>query len=156
MKFLIGYLKEKRNIPTIIFSTRSETFLEPLLKKLKKTKLDVEIITGRINLKEREEAIRKFQEGYTNLILCNIQSAGIGISLSRAETAIFADRSYSPSENEQAEARFLPVKPSEESRVKMVIDLICKNTIDEKIIKILKRKQDVTKILNENPKYFFS
>src|SRR5438105_2591985 len=37
----------------------------------------------------------------------------MGLNLSQADIAIFADRSYSPADNEQAEARFLPTKEIE-------------------------------------------
>jgi SNF2 family DNA or RNA helicase len=80
----------------------------------------------------------------------------VGLNLSRAETIIFADRSYSPADNDQAEARFLPTNNSEVPRVRLVIDLICKGTIDEKILQLLKRKEDIIKVLNTNPNYFFT
>ena len=102
------------------------------------------------------EFISDFQKGEIKILLCNIQSAGVGLNLSRAETIIFADRSYSPADNEQAEARFLPTTNSEPSRVRLVIDLICKGTIDEKILQLLKRKEDIIKVLNDNPIYFFT
>jgi len=89
-------------------------------------------------------------------LLCNLQTAGVGLNLSQAETIIFADRSYSPADNEQAEARFLPTSSEEVPRVRLVIDLICKGTIDEKILDLLKRKEDIIKVLNSNPGYFFN
>jgi SNF2 family DNA or RNA helicase len=88
-------------------------------------------------------------------LLCNIQSAGVGLNLSRAETIIFADRSYSPADNEQAEARFLPTTNSESSHIRLVIDLVCQGTIDEKILQLLKKKEDIIKVINKNPSYFF-
>jgi SNF2 family DNA or RNA helicase len=155
INYLLSLLKEKRDRGLIIFSTRSETFLEPLAQLLKKEKIEVGLITGQTNYQTREQFIQTFQEGKLSILLCNIQSAGVGLNLSRAETIIFADRSYSPADNEQAEARFLPTTNSENLRVRLVIDLICKGTIDEKILKLLKRKEDIIKVLNNNPNYFF-
>ncbi|CAG8594221.1 10648_t:CDS:10 [Ambispora gerdemannii] len=90
-----------------------ETFLEPLSQILKEQKIEVGLITGKSTYKEKEEFIRNFQSGILKILLCNIQSAGVGLNLSRAETIIFADRSYSPADNEQAEARFLPPTDAE-------------------------------------------
>jgi SNF2 family DNA or RNA helicase len=156
IKFILEYLRERIDQGIIIFSTRSETFLNPLSEELKKNEIDLGIITGKTNQKDRQTYIEKFQNSEIKVLLCNIQSANVGIKLSKAETIIFADRSYSPSDNEQAEARFLPTDISEElPRIRMIIDLVCRNTIDEKILKLLKRKEGITDILKRNPEFLF-
>ncbi|CAI2198526.1 17094_t:CDS:1, partial [Funneliformis geosporum] len=73
------------------------------------------------------------------------------LNLSRANTIIFADRSYSPADNEQAEARFLPTTKQENQSVRLVIDLVCQGTIDEQILSLLKRKESLIRVLNEAP-----
>jgi len=156
INYLLNFLKERKEQSIIIFSTRSETFLEPLAEALSKKKISTGLIIGKTNFQEREEHIRLFQNGELSILLCNIQSAGMGLNLSRAETIIFADRSYSPADNEQAEARFLPTTDKEPSQVRLVIDLICQGTIDEKILQLLKKKEDIIKVLNDNPSYFFT
>jgi SNF2 family DNA or RNA helicase len=118
-------------------------------------KIETGLITGKTNYQQREKYIQKFQRKELDTLLCNIQSAGVGLNLSRAETIIFADRSYSPADNEQAEARFLPPIDSGLSHIRLVIDLVCQGTIDEKILQLLKKKEDIIKIINNNPSYFF-
>jgi len=156
INYLVSFLKEREAQRIIVFSTRSETFLEPLAQALVEKKIETGLIIGKTNYQEREAHINKFQNGELGVLLCNIQSAGVGLNLSRAETIIFADRSYSPADNEQAEARFLPTTDSEIPRVRLVIDLICKGTIDEKILQLLKRKDYIIKVLNTNQNYFFT
>jgi SNF2 family DNA or RNA helicase len=156
INFLVSFLNERKGQSIIVFSTRSETFLEPLAQALAEKKIESGLIIGKTNYQEREEYINKFQRGELDVLLCNIQSAGVGLNLSRAETVIFADRSYSPADNEQAEARFLPTTDSELPCVRLVIDLICKGTIDEKILQLLKKKEDIIMVLNTNPNYFFT
>lgn len=155
MIFLLSYLKEKIQQKIIIFSTRSETFLIPLSKLLEEHKLELKLVTGRTNHKERQESVEKFQKSTLNILLCNIQIASLGLNLSEADTIIFADRSYSPADNEQAEARFIPTSDQENKKTRLIIDLICRDTIDEKINNLLKRKEDVIKVLNNQPNYFF-
>ncbi|WNE39957.1 MAG: RNA polymerase-associated protein RapA [Mycoplasmataceae bacterium] len=155
INYLINFLKERSGQGVIIFSTRSETFLEPLAKVLIEEKMEAGLITGKVNYQQREDYIQRFQEKKLDTLLCNIQSAGVGLNLSRAETIIFADRSYSPADNEQAEARFLPTSNSESSHIRLVIDLVCQGTIDEKILQLLKKKEDIIKVINKNPSYFF-
>jgi len=157
IKFIVDFIEEeKNNNSLIIFSTRSNTFLEPLSEILKNKNILIDKIFGKITRKQKEENIKKFQEGKIKILLCNIKSSGFGINLSKAETIIFADRSYSPSDNEQAEARFLPVNEKESKKILLIIDLICKNTIDEKIITLLEKKKNITKIINNEPDYFFT
>ncbi|RHZ35529.1 DEAD/DEAH box helicase [endosymbiont GvMRE of Glomus versiforme] len=156
INYLISLFKEQKEQKIIVFSTRSETFLEPLAQILEENGIEVGIITGKINYQLRENFISKFQKGELDILLCNIQSAGIGLNLSRAETIIFADRSYSLGDNEQAEARFLPTFSSKAPRVRLIIDLVCKGTIDEKILQLIKKKQNILKILDDNSSYFFS
>jgi SNF2 family DNA or RNA helicase len=156
INFLLNYLKEKKERQIIIFSTRSDTFLIPLAQILEEEKIVVGLITGQTTNQEKQQSIQQFQEKKINILLCNIQVAGLGLNLSQADTAIFADRSYSPADNEQAEARFLPTNHQENQQVRLIIDLICKGSIDEKIKKLLRRKEDIIKVLNDNPEYFFS
>ncbi|CAI2198769.1 17466_t:CDS:2, partial [Funneliformis geosporum] len=119
----------------------------------KQKKLKIGLITGKISPSQKTEFISAFQKGEIKILLCNIQSAGMGLNLSQADIAIFADRSYSPADNEQAEARFLPTQDSENPKSRLIIDLICKGTIDEKISNLLKRKKDITKIITTNLEY---
>lgn len=156
INYLISFLQERKEQSIIIFSTRSETFLEPLSKILKSQKIEAGLIVGKTSYQEKEKYIQQFQKEELSILLCNLQTAGVGLNLSRAETIIFADRSYSPADNDQAEARFLPTTGEEIPRVRLVIDLICKGTIDEKILELLKRKEDIIKVLNSNPGYFFA
>ncbi|WNE40827.1 MAG: RNA polymerase-associated protein RapA [Mycoplasmataceae bacterium] len=155
INFLVNFLQERTEQSIIIFSTRSDTFLEPLAKILAEKKIEAGLIIGKTNHQKREENIERFQEKKLKILLCNIQSGGVGLNLSRAETIIFADRSYSPADNEQAEARFLPPTDADSSHVRLVIDLVCQGTIDEKVLKLLKKKEDIIKMVSNNPSYFF-
>ena len=155
INYLVSFLQERKKESIIVFSTRSGTFLEPLSAIIKEKKIISGLIIGSTNYQEKERYINEFQSGELKVLLCNIQSGGLGLNLSKAETIIFADRSYSPADNEQAEARFLPINDSELPRVCLIIDLICKGTIDEKILQLLKRKGDIIKMINTNPYYFF-
>ena len=159
ISYLIKFCQENQEQSILVFSTRTETFLEPLAKFLqeninfKQKKMKIGLITGKVTHQQRIEFISDFQKGKVKILLCNIQSAGMGLNLSQADIAIFADRSYSPADNEQAEARFLPTKDSENPKTRLIIDLICKGTIDEKISSLLKRKKDITKIIAFDPEY---
>ena len=142
--YIINFLKEKVDTHSIIvFSTRSSTFLIPLAKELnEKKKIEVQLITGKTSNNEKNKIIENFQKKNNKVLFCNIQATNLGIELSQADIIIFADRSYSPADNEQAEARFIsPTAKKKNTKAKLIIDLICKGSIDEKIHKLLKNKK---------------
>jgi len=153
ISYLVDFCQTSLQQSLLIFSTRTETFLEPLAQALQEKKLKAALLTGKVPHPQRIKFINDFQQQKVKILLCNIQSAGLGLNLSQADIAIFADRSYSPADNEQAEARFLPTKESENPKTRLIIDLVCKGTIDEKILTLLKRKKDITKIITSRPEY---
>ncbi|RHZ36908.1 DEAD/DEAH box helicase [endosymbiont GvMRE of Glomus versiforme] len=153
ISYLVNFCQTSSQQSLLIFSTRTETFLEPLAQALQKAKLKPSLLTGKVSHQQRIEFINAFQQQKIKILLCNIQSAGLGLNLSQADIAIFADRSYSPADNEQAEARFLPTRESENPKTRLIIDLVCKGTIDEKISNLLKKKKDITKIIISYPEY---
>lgn len=153
--YLVEFCQENQDKQILIFSTRTDTFLDHLAEVMKSKKLQFGVITGKITQDQRQFYITKFQSSAIKIMLCNIMSAGFGLNLDNADTAIFADRSYSPADNDQAEARFLPTVEFEGVKVRLIIDLVCKDTIDERILKLLDKKKDVMKIINSTPAALF-
>lgn len=141
-KFIMEWLDDNPNTPVVIFSNFSY-YLVRLQRKIKGSKL----IIGETSKQDRQKAVEELQAGKIKVILANIEAAGTGLTLDNAETVIFLDRHYNPGFNEQAEDRIVPT--TEDSNLNtLVIDLVCKNSIDEKINDILKRKNSVTEIVN--------
>jgi SNF2 family DNA or RNA helicase len=153
--YLIEFCRENENKQILIFSTRTETFLDHLSNSMKKEKIEFGMITGKINRNQREIYIKKFQNSEIKVMLCNVMSAGFGLNLDNADTMIFADRSYSPADNDQAESRFLPTTEFQNLKIRLIIDLICKDTIEEKILRLLKRKKNIMEIINVSPNLIF-
>ena len=153
ISYLVNFCQTNSFQSILIFSTRTETFLEPLAQFLQAKKITIGLVTGKTSHSQRREFIDNFQQRKIKVLLCNIHSAGMGLNLSQADIAVFADRSYSPADNEQAEARFLPTNVDENLKSRLIIDLICKGTVDEKITNLLKRKKVITKIITSHPEY---
>ncbi len=155
MDYIVNFCFDNQNKNILIFSTRSDTFLAPLSSLLKEKKLAFALITGSISQVQREASIQDFQASRIKILLCNIQSAGFGLNLQQADTIIFADRSYSPADNDQAEARFLPTDQFQKERIKLVVDLVCKSTVDERILKLLAKKKNITSVIRNEPNLIF-
>lgn len=83
----------------IVFGKHKE-FLKPLAERHNGLLID-----GATPAKKRLEAIREFQAGDTRPIFCQINAAGVGLTLTRSNREILGEYSWSPADNVQAIAR---------------------------------------------------
>lgn len=99
------------------------------------------VIDGDVDVKDRQERVRDFQnaEGF-KVILGTIGAMGTGLTLNTAEYVIFFDKNYNPSENEQAEDRSHRIGTKNTVNV---ITLVAKNTVDERVERLLRDKKEV-------------
>lgn len=134
--------------PIIIMSmfTSYLNMLKPMIEKLGKR---VRMITGEMSNADKEANARAFQRGEIDVLLCNIISAGTGFTLDRGEVIIFTDKAWNPSDNEQAEDRITPTQ-KDRNHKHFIVSMVCQNTVDEKIERLLDNKQSLTSIINEN------
>jgi Superfamily II DNA/RNA helicases, SNF2 family len=145
--YILEWLENNGDEPVLIFSNFT-SYLNILYGKIKKAKHKVALVTGEQDIKERQKATKDFQSGKIRVLLCNIEAAGVGLTLDRAETSIFLDRHYNPTWNMQAEDR-LVATTEEAPQGAFIIDLVCKGTIDEAIHEMVEKKVDITKIVND-------
>ena len=95
------------------------------------------VITGKV--KNRQEQVDKFMTDNTcRVCVCTIAAAGVGLTLTKADTCIFLDEPYTSADKEQAEDRCHRI--GQNSTVN-VITLMCKGTIDEWIHRIVEKKK---------------
>ena len=106
------------------------------------------LLTGQQSQAEKQAAIDAFQRGERRVLLANIRAGGVGFTLDRADTIIFADRSYNPVDNEQAADRFVPTRPDVEYGAKQIIDLTINKSIEVGINRLLKDKQNIISYVN--------
>lgn len=144
-EYILEWLQDNPDEKVIIFSNFS-SYLEQLHKKIDSK--NARMITGKVPQQERADIVKHFQTGKCNIVLANIQAAGTGLTLDAAGTVIFLDRDYTPSGNMQAEDRIVATT-QESNQNALIIDLVCKDSIDEKILKMVKNKENITKIVND-------
>ena len=101
---LVELLEELGQEPAVVFS-ESRQVIELAAARLTKLGITYTMIVGGQTPDQREKAKDDFQAGKVRTILCTIKAAKEGITLTRAGTAIFLTRSWSPVDNKQAEDR---------------------------------------------------
>lgn len=141
-EFILEYLQDNKE-PIIIFS-KFTSYLKKLSSKLKEQH---GLIHGKVDKQTRFKVADDFQKGKIRIILANIVSAGEGLTLDRASEVIFLDRHYNPAKNDQAQDRIIPTTKDANQRV-TIIDIVARDSVDERIQKILKEKKDVTEVIN--------
>lgn len=152
--WLLDYLQDNENNSIIVYSSFSAKGINILSNILLKYKLRHQLINSKINYQQRLKAISDFQNKKINIILCNIKTANVEISLDQADIIIFLDRELNPTENEQAESRFFPTQLND-NKTREIINLYCANSIDLKIKDMLNNKVNINKIINDQAIKFF-
>src|SRR3990172_7833690 len=99
---------------------------------------------GEISAKEKQESVEAFQmDPDTRVFILHPGIAGICINLVCADYSIFYSRTFSLEQSLQAEAR--NHRGGSEIHQKITrIDLVCEDSIDEKIVKALVSKQKIS------------
>lgn len=102
-------------------------------------------IDGRVSAKDRQEAVTKFQEDESvRLFVGNIKAAGVGITLTASSAVAFIELPWSPGELVQAIDRCHRIGQKDTVNVYY---LLAKDTIEEKIAKIIDRKSKVVGLI---------
>jgi SNF2 family DNA or RNA helicase len=110
-------------------------------------------ITGEIKTEERSEMCSKFQnDNDIKLFIAQIQTAGLGITLTAADTAVFYSLDFNYANYSQAIARTHRIG---QKNTCTYINLIATETVDEKILKALESKQDIAKNIVDNWRDYF-
>lgn len=102
---------------------------------------DYEVVQyhGGTKTKDREQAVDDFQNGRARIFLANPAAAGTGLTLTAANTAIYYSCSYNFEERSQSEDRCHRIGTK---KPVLYIDLMARNTIDERIANALQTKAE--------------
>ena len=101
----------------------------------------LEPITGSVSAQRRQEIVDEFTEAPDGTVLiCQVQAGGTGLNIQAASMIIFCEPQIKPSMETQAISRAYRMG---QIRTVVVHRLLCDNTVDERILEILREKQDV-------------
>ena len=91
---------------------------------------------------ERQSNIKKIQDPNSpvRFLIGTPQTGGYGITLTEANTMIYYSNGYDLEKRTQSEAR---INRAGQKRKMTYIDLICEDTVDEKIVKALRKKMNI-------------
>jgi len=120
-------------------------------KLVKQKKLGYSLIKG--DVKDRAEQIDKFQtDPNVKVFIGQLQTTGLGLTLTAADTAVFYSLDFNYANYEQAKARIHRIGQKNNCTY---IHLIAQRTIDEKVMEALKNKKNMADLVVDNWKTLF-
>ena len=99
------------------------------------------VVDGSVTGRKRKIAIKTFQGNKSiRLFIGNIKAAGVGITLTAANTLAFVEMDWTPGDHVQAEDRIHRIG---QKKAAMIYYLIAKGTIEEDLCELIQKKQTV-------------
>lgn len=101
----------------------------------------LEPITGSVSPQKRQQIVDEFTAAPNGtVLLCQVQAGGTGLNIQAASMIIFCEPQIKPSIENQAISRAYRMG---QIRTVVVHRLLCDNTVDERILELLREKQEV-------------
>ncbi|MEU5193577.1 DEAD/DEAH box helicase [Streptomyces scabiei] len=100
--------------------------------------IPVQFLHGATPVAQREEMVRRFQDGQAPVFLLSLKAAGTGLNLTRAGHVIHFDRWWNPAVEEQATDRAYRIG---QTRPVQVHRLIAEGTVEDRIAELLETKR---------------
>jgi len=134
--FLKEYISDSRKLVVWTNWLPCLFYLEDKYKK----RFNAVTLWGGLPEEARTTNIQRFQTGDAQLLIGQIRTGSLGISLTAADTQIIIDKAMiSPAVIRQAEDR---LHRKGQSQSVTIISLVCRNTIDEHWERLLQKKQN--------------
>lgn len=136
---LVELLEEMGDEPLVVAAV-SRQLIELAADRLKKLKISFGLVTGAQSVFERQEAVQRFQAGHLRVIMLTLGAGAEGITLTRANTMLFMQESYSEIQNAQARDRVHRIG-SERHEFVQIIKQITPGSVEERKEELLATKQ---------------
>lgn len=124
----------------ILIFSQFTSMLAIIKDVLKKMDISFSYLDGSTKVSERKEIVDEFNNGKSDVFLLSLKSGGTGLNLTSADTVIHFDPWWNPAVENQASDRVYRI--GQKNKVH-VIRLISRNTIEERIDKLQKLKQNL-------------
>ncbi|MCQ2272982.1 MAG: SNF2 family helicase [Bacteroidales bacterium] len=136
---ILENITETKANKVLVFS-QFTSFLEIVSDELNKMGIQHLYLDGQTSMKERERNVKEFQEGDCQVFLISLKAGGLGLNLTSANYVILMDPWWNPAIENQAADRAHRIG---QKRSVTVIRMVSAQTIEEKILKLHEKKQDL-------------
>lgn len=130
----------------ILLFTSFKTALDIVNQEFANHNISTYVIDGSVSSKKRMELVEKFNVDDTNVFLITLKAGGTGLNLTSADVVIHLDLWWNPQVENQATDRAHRIG---QTKTVEVIKLICKGTIEERILELQNKKKILSDALIE-------
>lgn len=150
-EYILELINDYPEVP-IVITSKSRKYLELLHTLIPKKNY---LLVGDTPLKTRQDFISQFQKGECNILLGQLDVIKEGIKLDRAEIMIFTDRSYTFTDNLQAEDRIVPTDETKQTAKanQKILRIYMSQSFDEYKHFAIEEKRSAADIVNNYKKY---
>lgn len=137
----------------ILIFSQFTSMLEIIASELKKQEIEYYYLSGNTKVQERKDYVTRFNGGEGSVFLISLKAGGTGLNLIGADVVIHYDPWWNPAVEEQATDRVYRIG---QKKSVQVIRLLTKNTIEEKIDKLQKRKKELSDSVIKSKEVFIN
>lgn len=137
----------------ILVFSQFTSMLSIIDKELKKTKVGTFYLEGATKVKDRNDYVKRFNQGEGDVFLISLKAGGTGLNLVGADTVIHYDPWWNPAVEEQATDRAYRIGQVNSVHV---IKMITKGTIEEKIYKLQQKKKNLSDSVIQSQEVFIN
>jgi non-specific serine/threonine protein kinase len=150
---LVRHLKEKVGNHKVLVFSQFVGMLDIVQRRLNEENIVYEYLDGQT--RNRQEKVENFQNNSDiRVFLISLKAGGTGLNLTEADYVYLIDPWWNPAVENQAIDRCYRIG---QNKSVMAYRMICKDTIEEKIVKLQDRKRtvaaDVIQVDNDKKKY---
>ena len=137
---ILDTLMDSQENNILVFS-QFTSFLARIKPELEKRHWDYFYLDGQTPMKKRQTMVEQFQRGEKRMFLSSLKAGGLGINLTAANYVILLDPWWNPAIENQATDRAHRIG---QKRCVSIIRLISEHTIEEKILRLHEKKQQLS------------
>lgn len=127
-----------KNGHKILLFTSFKMALDLVNKEFTNNNISTYVIDGSVPSKKRMELVEKFNKDDTEVFLITLKSGGTGLNLTSADVVIHLDLWWNPQVENQATDRAHRIG---QKNIVEVIKLVCRGTIEERILELQDKKR---------------
>lgn len=126
---------------SVIIFSQFTSMLKIIARELRKNEIPFFYLAGSTTAEERKREVKAFNQGEVQVFLVSLKAGGTGLNLIGADTVIHFDPWWNPAVEDQATDRAYRIG---QKRKVQVIKYVMRDSIEEKIYELQKRKKDLS------------
>lgn len=126
---------------SVIVFSQFTSMLSIIAHELKQRNIPFFYLAGSTSAQERKREVREFNRGEVKVFLISLKAGGTGLNLTGADTVIHFDPWWNPAVEDQATDRAYRIGQKKKVQV---IKYVMKDSIEEKIYELQKRKKQLS------------